>query len=103
MRWFEDLENTGPGQRDPLFPWLAAHATLVQMRWFLRQEIGGEAGFDDLVALAQLRLPDRAKLELARNYWDEMGRGDARGMHGPMLARLGNAGRARRRERPALV
>ena len=28
----------------------------------------------------------RAKLEMARNYWDEMGRGHERGMHGPMLA-----------------
>ena len=28
------------------------------------------------------------KLELARNYWDEMGRGDGRGMHGPMLDKL---------------
>jgi hypothetical protein len=25
---------------------------------------------------------------MARNYWDEMGRGDAKGMHGPMLDRL---------------
>jgi len=37
------------------------------------------------VAMTQVRVPDRAKLELARNYWDEMGRGNAKGMHGPML------------------
>ena len=36
--------------------------------------------------MAQVKLPARAKLELARNYWDEMGRGHAHGMHGPMLA-----------------
>ena len=30
-------------------------------------------------------MPTSAKLELARNYWDEMGRGNAKGMHGPML------------------
>jgi hypothetical protein len=29
--------------------------------------------------------------ELARNYWDEMGRGMASAMHGPMLARLADA------------
>lgn len=33
-------------------------------------------------------MPVRAKLEMARNYWDEMGRGDPKGMHGPMLERL---------------
>jgi Iron-containing redox enzyme len=88
VRWFSALETEGPGQRDPLFDWLAEAATRPQMRWFLVQETAGEAGFDDLVALTQVRLPERAKLELARNYWDEMGQGRASAMHGPMLARL---------------
>ena len=88
VRWFETLEHTGPGQNDPLFPWLAEQATMDEMRWFLEQEVAGEAGFDDLTAITQMRLPVRAKLELARNYWDEMGRGNAKGMHGPMLDHL---------------
>ena len=88
MRWFEDLKVSGPGQTDALFPWLAACADMKSMRWFLQQEIAGEAGFDDLVALTQVRFPVRAKLELARTYWDEMGRGQEAGMHGPMLDRV---------------
>ena len=88
VRWFEALEETGPGQHDPLFPWLAERATHQQMCWFLRQELAGEAGFDDLVALTQVKLPNRPKLELARNYWDEMGQGHEAGMHGPMLGEL---------------
>jgi hypothetical protein len=88
IAWFEALEQRGPGQGDPLFPWLADAAHRDQIRWFLEQEAAGEAGFDDLVALTQVKLPDRAKLELARNYWDEMGRGQAKGMHGPMLGEL---------------
>ena len=88
VRWFESLRERGPGQGDPLHPWLAERATLDEMRWFLAQEIAGEAGFDDLVALTQLRMPVRAKLELARNYWDEMGNGRESAMHGPMLGRL---------------
>jgi len=86
--WFEDLEHTGPGQHDALFDWIADSATLDDLRWFLEQEISGEAGFDDLVAHTQVQMPVQAKLELARNYWDEMGRGDARAMHGPLLQRL---------------
>ena len=86
LRWFENLRDRGPGQGDPLFAWLADKATLAEMRWFLTQEAAGEAGFDDLVALTQVRFPVRAKLEMARNYWDEMGRGHERGMHGLMLA-----------------
>lgn len=85
IAWFQALELHGPGQGDPLFPWLAEEAELEGMRWFLRQEAAGEAGFDDLVAYTQVRLPPLAKLELARNYWDEMGRGNIKGMHGPML------------------
>lgn len=90
VAWFEDLRDTGPGQHDDLFPWLAEQATEAQLVWFLSQEVAGEAGFDDLVAMAQVKLPPRAKLEMARNYWDEMGRGNEGGMHGPMLARLAN-------------
>ena len=85
VAWFEALRESGPGQGDSLFPWLAAEASLDEMRWFLGQEAAGEAGFDDLVAFTQVKLPARAKLELARNYWDEMGRGNPKGMHGPML------------------
>ena len=85
MQWFEHLREKGPGQGDSLFPWLGQTASLEEMRWFLAQEAAGEAGFDDLVALTQVKFPVRAKLEMARNYWDEMGRGHERGMHGLML------------------
>ena len=91
VAWFEGLRESGPGQGDPLFPWLSEQATLAQMRWFLAQEVAGEAGFDDLVALTQVRMPVRAKLELARNYWDEMGRGRQPAMHGPLLLQLARA------------
>ena len=91
IAWFEDLKQTGPGQGDPLFAWLATEAPRESFHWFLTQEVAGEAGFDDLVALTQVKLPTRAKLELARNYWDEMGRGREDAMHGPMLSQLATA------------
>lgn len=88
LAWFEGLKETGPGQNDPLFPWLASEAERDDVRWFLQQEAAGEAGFDDLVAMTQVKLPPGPKLELARNYWDEMGCGNPLGMHGPMLQAL---------------
>ncbi|MEY4513726.1 MAG: hypothetical protein RLZZ450_5848 [Pseudomonadota bacterium] len=103
VAWFEALRERGPGQFDPLFDFLAERASVEQVRWFVRQEVAGEAGFDDLVALTQLRLPDRPKLELARNYWDEMGRGKQPGMHGPMLARLAEALDARANDPSRIV
>lgn len=88
IAWFERLKETGPGQGDRLFPWLAATATVEEMKWFLFQEVAGETGFEDLLAITQVKMPVQAKLEMARNFWDEMGRGWAKGMHGPMLERL---------------
>lgn len=88
IEWFEDLKANGPGQGDPLFAWLAESANVDELRWFFEQEAAGEAGFDDLVAMTQVKLPVRPKLELARNYWDEMGHGTEKGMHGPMLDAL---------------
>jgi hypothetical protein len=88
IAWFERLKETGPGQGDPLFPWLATTANRDEMMWFLLQEVAGEAGFEDLLALTQVKVSVQAKLEMARNFWDEMGRGAGNGMHGPMLGRL---------------
>lgn len=88
VSWFEALKDSGPGQNHPVFTWLAETATEGQMRWFLTQEAAGEAGFDDLVAMTQVKLPFGPKIELAENYWDEMGRGQYRGIHGLLLGEL---------------
>ena len=86
--WFAGLKQDGPGQHHPLFAWLAEDADLAQMRWFLSQELSGEAGFDDLVALSQVKMPPRAKMEMARNLWDEFGLGNPQGVHAMLLERL---------------
>ena len=59
--WFERLRVSGPGQGDALFPWLAAQADLRQMTWFIEQEVAGEAGFDDLLAFTQVKMPEQDK------------------------------------------
>jgi hypothetical protein len=82
-KWFEDLQHDGPGQHDPLFGWLAEAATLSQMRWFLRQELASAIAIEDVMALAQLGLPDRPKLGAARNFWHRLG-----APRGPLLTRL---------------
>lgn len=88
VSWFESVAAWGPGQYHPLFEWLAHTATRDEMKWFLTQEAAGEAGFEDLVAYTQVKLPAQAKLECARNYWDEMGRGKPKAMHGPLLENM---------------
>ena len=64
--WLTELTATGPGQGDPLFPWLADTCSIDEMKWVLAQEVAGEAGFEDLTALTQVKMPVGPKLELAR-------------------------------------
>ena len=69
-------------QRLPqIYKRVAEHATLEQLRQFLAVEGGPDGGFDDLVALCQVGLSGTPKLELARNYWDEMGNGRIADVH----------------------
>jgi hypothetical protein len=64
-----------------IYRWLEVEATWDELVDFLAAEGGPDAGFDDLVALAQIGLRDDPKLALAENYWDEMGRGALEAVH----------------------
>jgi hypothetical protein len=64
-----------------IYKWLAREASWEDVVTFLALEGGPDAGFDDLVAACQIGLSGRAKLELASNYWDEMGNGDLAAVH----------------------
>ena len=63
------------------YKWLARDASWAELIEFLALEGGPDGGFDDLVAACQVGLRGSAKLELAQNYWDEMGGGDPAGVH----------------------
>ena len=63
------------------YEWVARTATWDEVVRFLALEGGPDAGFDDLVAACQIGLRGEPKLELARNYWDEMGNGAAAAVH----------------------
>ncbi len=65
----------------PVYRWIADKANVSELRRFLAIEGGPDGGFDDLVAQCQIGLSGAPKMELARNYWDEMGNGDASAVH----------------------
>ena len=65
----------------PAYRWLAEDADWPQLVSFLALEGGPDGGFDDLVAICQVGLAGQAKLELGKNYWDEMGNGDLAEVH----------------------
>ena len=70
------------------YRWVARSATHEQLVRFLALEGGPDGGFDDLVAACQIGLSGSAKLELGKNFWDEMGQGDLAGVHTELHRRL---------------
>jgi hypothetical protein len=64
-----------------VYKWVAKQASWEDIVTFLALEGGPDAGFDDLVAACQVGLTGPAKMELATNYWDEMGDGDPDAVH----------------------
>jgi hypothetical protein len=85
--------GTGRRVRAPLYEhdlyaFLANEADRRQLEWFLRMESAGEAAFDDLVALGQVGTRGEVKIEMARNYWDEMGNGRSHAVHTHLFHRL---------------
>jgi hypothetical protein len=71
-----------------IYKWLARDADWSQIVQFLTLEGGPDAGFDDLVAACQIGVFGQAKLELATNYWDEMGNGSLDDVHTTLHDRL---------------
>ena len=64
-----------------VYEWVAREASYDELVRFLALEGGPDGGFDDLVAACQIGLSGQPKLELAQNYWDEMGNGRLDAVH----------------------
>ena len=70
------------------YKWLAREASWEEVVHFLALEGGPDGGFDDLIAVCQVGLSGSAKLELSKNFWDEMGTGNPGGVHTVLHERL---------------
>jgi hypothetical protein len=87
-KWYQQTAFAHALYEHELYAFLASDATMPQLEWFLRMECAGEAAFDDLVALAQVGTRGEVKMEMARNYWDEMGRGRDQAVHTHLFHQL---------------
>jgi hypothetical protein len=74
-----------------VYEWLAGDAERHEIVEFLSIEGGPDGGFDDLVAACQIGLDGSPKLELAQNYWDEMGNGSLARVHTELHRKLSRA------------
>jgi hypothetical protein len=89
--WFKRAAFTHPLYEHPLYAFLAGEADRAQLERFLRLEAAGEAAFDDLVALGQVGTRGEVKIEMGRNYWDELGNGKSHAVHTHLFHRLTEA------------
>ena len=86
--WFKRAAFTHPLYEHPLYGFIAGEATREQLEQFLRLEAAGEAAFDDLVALGQVGTRGEVKIEMGRNYWDELGNGKSHAVHTHLFHKL---------------
>jgi len=89
--WFKRAAFTHPLYEHPVYAFLAGEATRAQLEGFLRLEAAGEAAFDDLVALGQVGTRGEVKIEMGRNYWDELGNGKSHAVHTHLFHKLTGA------------
>jgi pyrroloquinoline quinone (PQQ) biosynthesis protein C len=88
VHWLKRVISNHPASRHPFYrPYLQDHGTREDVRFLLAQETSLDPRFDDILALIQLGTQGAEKMEIAGNYWDEMGNGDAASMHAPLFAK----------------
>ncbi len=88
-RWLRDYILKHPSSIHPIFEHLSEDCSFEEMSYFFSQEVTIDPRFDDLIALMQIGIKDQSiKMELASNFWDEMGNGEMEDIHTIMFAKL---------------
>jgi hypothetical protein len=86
--WFFEVVHGHPAYTHPLYTdYLAEHATAEDLRYLLVQESTIDAATDDFIALMQVGIQGGPKMEMASNYWDEMGNGEPESVHSLLFDR----------------
>jgi pyrroloquinoline quinone (PQQ) biosynthesis protein C len=68
--------------------YIADHATREDLRMYVIQESAVDGRFDDLLAMMQVGTSGGAKMEIANNFWDEMGNGDPDQVHTYLFGKI---------------
>ncbi|MFD7130604.1 iron-containing redox enzyme family protein [Streptomyces sp. NPDC059894] len=63
-------------------------ANTADLRNYVMQESVVDGRFDDLLAMMQVGTSGRAKMEIAQNFWDEMGNGEAEQVHTTLFNKI---------------
>ena len=86
--WLRELVEQHPATAHPFYTDFMRRATKRDLEYYSIQETTLDPRFDDAMALLQLGTPDVAKMEIAKNYWDEMGNGEIPRIHTKLFQRV---------------
>ncbi|WP_314176394.1 iron-containing redox enzyme family protein [Streptomyces winkii] len=82
VRWLKALIQDHPASSHPMYAtYLGTSASAEDMRFLLAQETCLDPRFDDILAVMQIGAKGPEKMEIAGNYWDEMGNGEFDEVH----------------------
>jgi hypothetical protein len=88
-RWLKSYVIDHPSSSHAIFKYLSNESSFEQMSFFFSQEVTIDPRFDDLIALMQVGIKDPGvKMELASNFWDEMGNGVPEDVHTRLFSHL---------------
>lgn len=91
MRWLLKIIQTHPASKHSFYTdFMSKKATRDDIRFWLGQESTLDQRFDDILAMFQVGTNGLVKMEVAKNYWDEMGNGDLTKTHTHIFSQLLN-------------
>ncbi|MET9671535.1 iron-containing redox enzyme family protein [Streptomyces sp. NPDC006482] len=82
LSWLKKLARQHRVFKHPYYgEFIRDHATADDLRTYVMQESVVDGRFDDLLAMMQVGTSGAAKMEIAQNFWDEMGNGKPEHVH----------------------
>jgi len=87
VTWLRQQISSHPARLHEYYStYLKDYSTLEDLQDFLLQETSLDPRFDDVLALMQVGTSGNTKMEIAQNYWDEMGNGDHAQVHSKLFS-----------------
>jgi len=87
VRWLKKLISNHPCSTHPFYHTFLGKADAADLKYFLAQETNLDPRFDDILALMQVGVQGGPKMEIANNYYDEMGNGRPEQVHSHIFKR----------------
>jgi len=82
LSWLKQMARDHRVYKHPYYhKFIREQATEADLRNYVMQESVVDGRFDDLLAMMQVGTAGAAKMEIAANFWDEMGNGDHAQVH----------------------